>query len=127
MSELELRPLELEELKTRSSLGEECITVCFEGSADLEVREALQDLLDRLHAEAVRLHTRRVVVDFVKLEFMNSSCFKTFLGWINCVQALEPANQYRVSFIPNERLHWQKRSLHAMRCFAVNLISIDPR
>ena len=64
------------------------------------------------------------VIDLRDLEFMNSSCFKSFVSWITDIQELEPAQQYKVRFLSNSKLHWQKRSLHSLRCFAVELITV---
>ena len=37
---------------------------------------------------------------------------------------LPPERHYKVQFLSNPRLHWQKRSLHSLRCFAVELIAV---
>ncbi len=57
---------------------------------------------------------------------MNSSCFKSFVTWIGEVQDLQPDKQYRIHFRSNPEMLWQRRSLHALRCFAVDLITIEP-
>ena len=94
------------------------------GNADYAALDALEMLLTRAHAEATRLKITEMVVDLRQLEFMNSSCFKCFLSWITDVQELEPERQYKVKFLSNPQLHWQKRSLHSLRCFAVELITV---
>jgi hypothetical protein len=101
------------------------ITATLEGNADVAAMDALDMLLDRLHAEAMRLAISETVIDLRHLEFMNSSCFKSFVTWISGIQDLEPPKQYRIKFLSNPQMHWQKRSLHALRCFAVQLISVE--
>ncbi len=101
------------------------ITVRFKGNADLRARQTLETVLTTLHREAKRLLVRAVVIDFDKLEFMNSSCFKNFVAWINRVQEMEQRSRYSIKFISNPSLHWQKRSLTALQCFAVDLVEID--
>jgi hypothetical protein len=64
------------------------------------------------------------VVDFRAFDFMNSSCFKAFVTWIGLVQELE-SGQYKIRFLSDEGKHWQRRSLDALRCFAVDLIQIE--
>ncbi len=101
------------------------ILVRCRGNADLRAREPLESLLGRVDAEARRLRVAEVEVDLRDLEFMNSSCFKSFVSWIGRVQDLEPEMQYRIRFVSNPSMHWQQRSLHALRCFAVELVSIE--
>jgi hypothetical protein len=88
-------------------------------------KEGLDGLLPRVHEEALRRSAAEVVVDFRKLEFMNSSCFKSFVTWISEVQELAPEKQYRLRLLSSPEMHWQRRSLHALRCFAVDLISVE--
>lgn len=100
------------------------LTSRLKGNADYAALDALEMLLTRSHSEATRLGVKEMVVDLRSLEFMNSSCFKCFLSWITDVQELEPDRQYKVKFLSNPQLHWQKRSLHSLRCFAVELITV---
>lgn len=102
----------------------QAMTAWLKGNADYSALDALEMLLARTHSEATRLKVQEIVVDLKQLEFMNSSCFKCFLSWISDIQELEPERQYKVKFLSNPRLHWQKRSLHSLRCFAVELISV---
>jgi hypothetical protein len=95
------------------------------GNADYAALDALEMLLNRLHAESKQRAVADVVVDLRELEFMNSSCFKSFVSWITDIQELDEGKRYKVKFISNPKLHWQKRSLHSLRCLAVELISVD--
>lgn len=100
------------------------LTAWLKGNADYAALDALEMLLTRAHSEATRLKVSEMIVDLRQLEFMNSSCFKCFLSWITDIQELEPERQYKVKFLSNPQLHWQKRSLHSLRCFAVELITV---
>jgi len=100
------------------------ITAWLKGNADYAALDAVEMLLTRAHAEATRLGANEMVIDLRQLEFMNSSCFKCFLSWITDIQELATDQQYRVKFLSNPKLHWQKRSLHSLRCFAVELITV---
>jgi hypothetical protein len=100
------------------------IQTWLKGNADYAAVDAIEMLLTRTHAEAHRLGVSEVVVDLRQLEFMNSSCFKSFVSWINDVQQLPEDQRYKVRFRSNPKLHWQKRSLHTLRCFAVELITV---
>jgi len=41
------------------------------------------------------------------------------------VQELPADKQYRIHFVSNPSMHWQRRSLAALSCFAVNLVTIE--
>ena len=82
-------------------------------------------LLRRLHTRCVGESVREVAVDLRGLEFMDSSCFKTFVTWVSSVRDLPPGGQYKIVFFSDPKRHWQARSLGALACFAVDLISIQ--
>jgi hypothetical protein len=73
----------------------------------------------------LRLQVREVAIDLHQLEFMNSSCFKNVVSWLNRVQELPTTAQYYVRFLSNPALLWQRRSLHALQCFANELVRIE--
>lgn len=101
------------------------VTLRFKGNADMTAIQPLDDYLTALHVEARARGLTSVVVDFRELEFMNSSCFKCFVTWLGIVQDLAPAHQYKIVFASNRELHWQRRSLNALRCFAMSVVSIE--
>jgi hypothetical protein len=113
------------DLSASARLEGQAIRLSLAGNADLRAVPALELLLPQLHSEAQRLRVSEVVVDLLRLEFMNSSCFKAFVTWLSRVQESEPARQYRIRFQSDPGRHWQKRSLTALSCFAVDLVHIE--
>ncbi len=101
-----------------SSVEGDKLRVHFLGNADMAAKDALADLLPRVHAEAQRLGVEEVVVDFTWLEFMTSSCFRSFVTWVSDVQDLPPERQYHIRLVSNAGMLWQRRSLRALKCFA---------
>jgi hypothetical protein len=95
------------------------------GTADLRVTETIEKMLSAVHQQATSSHFAEVKVDLRNLEFMNSSCFKSFVTWISQVQDLAETLQYRIHFLSNPAILWQRRSLNALSCFAAHLITID--
>jgi hypothetical protein len=95
------------------------------GTADIEMLPELGPLLTDLHSGLCRANAREVTVDFRGLGFMNSSCFKCFITWIASIAKLEPERRYRVRFLTNPKLPWQRRSLEAMRAFAPALVRVE--
>jgi hypothetical protein len=105
-------------LEIVTSAGEAGVVVLtLKGNADALSLTALNAAVERMHALALEGHARRAVVDLRNLEFMNSSCFKTFVTWLGKIRALAAAEQYRVEFQSDPRWHWQRRSLAALSAF----------
>lgn len=100
------------------------ISALLKGNADYAALDAVETLLTRLHVEAQRLAISETVVDLRQLEFMNSSCFRNFIGWITDIQELSAERRYKIRFLSNPKLHWQRRSIQSLRAFAVDLISV---
>jgi hypothetical protein len=107
--------------------GEQTFTLHFRGNADMSSIEPLDDYLRAVHAEAAAHAVSSVIVDFRALEFMNSSCFKCFVEWLGKVQDLPADKRYKVVFDSNREMHWQRRSLNALRSFAMDVVSIEAR
>ncbi len=99
--------------------------VCLVGDANMNAVEELGRSLAEVHGRAVRAGVSEVVVDLRQLEFMNSACFKKIVTWITRVEEVEAAARYRIRFLSNTKIHWQRRSLHALHMFAIDLVSVD--
>jgi hypothetical protein len=105
--------------------GQGPVVVEVRGTADIPARESLDRFITQLHAETVRAGKKEVVIDFMRLEFMNSSCMKSLVTWITGVQELPAPSQYRICFRSNREILWQRRSLQALKCFADALVRIE--
>lgn len=108
-----------------ASLEDAVLQVRFSGTADLESKDELEAVVSQVHVEACRLGVSKVQVNFRGLEFMNSSCFKVFVSWLAKVQELPEDRHYRIHFLSDPNFHWQRRSLAALSCFAVDLVAIE--
>ncbi len=95
------------------------------GTADVRAVEPLAKLMPQLHDAAVGAGATEVLVDLLTLEFMNSSCFKAMVTWIAQLRDVAPAQQYHVRFLSNPAMHWQRRSLQALSCFATDLVKVE--
>jgi anti-anti-sigma factor len=114
-----------DQLTIEGRAADGAINVRIAGTADTAVRAQLDDYVRRLHTEAVRLRVPAVVVDLRELEFMNSSCLKVFVVWLAQLRDLEPSSYYKVRIRSNPELLWQRRSLAALSCFAIDLVTIE--
>ena len=122
----ELIAVSVTEFSGKAVRDDAAIAVALTGSADNpSAHDAVGKLLDIVHDDAKRETPSEVAVDLRSLEFMNSSCFKCFVTWISNIQTLDEDRQYKVRFVANPEMHWQRRSLDALRCFAIELITVD--
>jgi hypothetical protein len=121
--QLRLEAIDAPGLSCSPTFGDAKLTVSFTGTGDVAAIELLGDFLKRLHLEADRLLVTEVTCDFRKLSFMNSSCFKAFVVWIDTVK--NSARSYRIRFLTDPGMHWQRRSLEALRRLASNVVSVE--
>ena len=101
------------------------IQVSMPGTADLTIKTQLDQFLRGVHTEAQRCLAEEVTVDVRQLEFMNSSCLKSFVWWISTVQEQSGNGKYRIVFVSSPSVYWQRRSLNALACLANEIISIQ--
>ena len=101
------------------------IQVSVTGTADLLVSAQLEELLRNVHGEAQRCQAEEVTVDVRQLEFMNSSCLKAFVRWICAVQEQAAPGRYRIIFLSNPSVGWQRRSLNALASLADEVVSVQ--
>jgi hypothetical protein len=101
------------------------VTVRFEGTADSTIRPRLETMLGDIHRDALRERTTEVNVDLTKLEFMCSSCLRSFVGWITTIQEMESHGRYTVRFVSSRELLWQKRSLQALSAYAGDIVRVQ--
>jgi hypothetical protein len=124
MSEsLELEAVDISAFGCSPHLEDGQLTVSFSGTGDVAAIELLASYLKRVHAEAERLQLSEVICDFRRLSFMNSSCFKAFVVWIDTVK--NAARAYRIRFLTDPEMHWQRRSLEALRRLATDVVSVE--
>ena len=124
MNEIALPVQQAAELRARLIHEESALVAKLSGTADLRVTDSVEAILGRVHQTALELSISEVQMDLRELEFMNSSCFKSFVSWISEVSDLT-AGQYRIRFLSNPSILWQRRSLHALSCFAAELVTIE--
>jgi hypothetical protein len=121
---LGLAPLVQTGFSLAPNLSDSALVIKFAGNGDMAAVAALAAYLKLVHKEAMRLQAHEVCFDIRELYFMNSSCFKSFVSWIDIVARLEPEG-YRIKFLANPQQHWQRRSLEALRRMADRVVSIE--
>ena len=108
MQNVALAPLVQEGFSVDARLENGELIVRFTGNGDMAAVAALGLYLKQAHSEALELLVARVSCDFSELYFVNSSCLKAFVTWIDTVGQMQPA-PYEIRFLTNPNLHWQRR------------------
>lgn len=111
---------------TRTDVRARPLTVKLVGNADNEAHPLLSAFMIELHELAVRARVGCVEIDFRDLYFMNSPCLRQLVAWITDVADLGAADRYRIRFVTNPNLPWQRRSLGSLKHLAEALVDIDP-
>ncbi|MGE0396645.1 MAG: hypothetical protein AB7T06_08015 [Kofleriaceae bacterium] len=109
----------------RSEIGTNCIRARFSGNADIDAIAPLRELMGRIHAEMVRTCSREIEIDLRDLEFMNAACMKLFVNWVADILESPEEQRYRLRFVSNPEVRWQRRSLMALQCFTTDVVVLD--
>jgi hypothetical protein len=123
MSALRLTTVGGEGFQVTPTLVDFNLRLVFTGSGDMNATALVHEYLKLVHEEALRIGLSQVSCDFKQLTFMNSSCFKSFVVWIDTVKNSEV--RYQIAFLTNPNMPWQRRSLEALRRLAANLVTIE--
>jgi hypothetical protein len=108
-----------------SEIGTNAIRARFSGNADIDAIAPLRDLMARMHAELVRVAAREIEIDLRDLEFMNAACMKLFVNWVSDILEAPEEQRYRLRFVSNPEVRWQRRSLMALQCFTTDVVVLD--
>lgn len=124
---IDIPKIDANDLRAAPNYVDGQLTLAFAGSADSRSQNAIEAMLSKAHAEALRLGIEEVAVDFRECDFVNSSCFKAFIVWLEKIQELDEKQQYRLRFYSDDTKAWQRRSLQALSCFAIELVHIESK
>lgn len=100
------------------------VEVVMTGNADFNVKKELDRFLRELHAAATGASIGHVRLDLKKLAFMDSSCLKVLAWWVNSLTQAR-GQTYRLTFVSDPKMQWQRRSLQALACLGGEMVSIE--
>ncbi len=124
---IDIPKIDANDLRASPSFLDGQLSLAFAGSADSRSQTAIEAMLAKVHSEALRLGLPEVAIDFRDCDFVNSSCFKAFVVWLEQIQELDADQQYRLRFYSDDTKAWQRRSLQALSCFAIELVHIESK
>ena len=118
-------PLKSDALSANANLRIRQLELTLHGTADMRATEPLREWMAAVHQHALENRVKEVCVDFSALEFMNSSCFKTFVSWVVGLGKLSDETRYRITFKPDHASHWQRRSLQSLVALSEGNVSVQ--
>ena len=122
---MSVTPIEGAEFKAGTQREEARLRVSLSGHADVGAKGPLDGFVAEVDREASIGPVTEVVVDLRQLAFMNSSCLKTLVTWLNNVRQRPASGQYLIRFLQDRTAYWQERSLAALKAFAPAIVEVE--
>ncbi len=122
MDALQIVDVKDRDFATKTEHDGESITVHMRGNWDMKAVTPLDEFTRSLQAQAQQLKVQHVNVHMSEVEFINSSCLKSFARWLGSLSKPGP-DGYSVIFHTDSP--WQRRSLEALRALAADKVSIQ--
>ena len=117
--------IDVNEFKAASEREDERLCVRLRGHADVAAKPVLDGFVAEVDRQASADWVEEVVVDLRRLDFMNSSCLKTLVTWLNNVRQRPADEQYPIRFLRDQNAYWQERSLDALKAFAPGIVKVE--
>ena len=101
------------------------LNVKFSGEIDMEDPGIILDpLFDRIHTGADEQGFKEIVVDFIELNFLNSSGIKALAKWVMKLSDLSEDKRYKIKINHNKDITWQVTSLPTLTYLVVGAVEI---
>lgn len=122
MEALQIVDVKDREFSTKTEHEGSLLTVHMRGNWDMKAVSPLDEFTRSVQAQAKLLKVDRVVFHLGEVEFMNSSCLKSFARWAG---VLGKGNDEPYSLTFRTEAPWQRRSLDALRVLAGGKVTIE--
>jgi hypothetical protein len=120
---LQIADVKERDFSTTTQHDGSAITVHMRGNWDMKAVGPLNEFTRNLQAQVQRLKVAQVIVHVAEVEFINSSCLKSFARWLGALGRAKE-DRYSVTFCTN--VAWQRRSLEALKTLAADKVTILP-
>lgn len=90
------------------------VHVALSGSANIETRQCLRQLLADVHAAAKAWGATEAVLWLRQTRFLNSSCISAILGWMNAIESEHAEERYAVRVVWDPQMGWERRTMAAI-------------
>jgi PAS domain S-box-containing protein len=123
VADLHLEAIGVGRLAISSRHDGRILSMRLSGTAESNDVEALEAVLNTLHAFARIKSCKIVELDLRPLKFMSSSCYKHLVTWLSRAAALPKGTGYRVRFVGDAAVRWQRSGVTALVAFTPDLLS----
>ena len=121
---LGIAPMAVEAFSITPEIEDARLVLRLTGNGDMAAAQPLDRYLKQVHREALRVPVSEVAVNLRELYFMNSSCLKAFVTWIDML-AGGLDQPYRIRFVGSSKLGWQKRTLDALQRLGPAVVNLE--
>ncbi|GAC1352653.1 MAG: hypothetical protein NVS3B20_15020 [Polyangiales bacterium] len=122
---VDIAAIDTKDFEARASLRAMSLTLTLRGTADARVNALFEKFIEETQLEAARHAIPTVIVDFRKMEFMNSSIIRCFVTWLDRLHELPRANQCQIVLVSAAEQYWILRSLRALACFGHGFVRLS--
>ena len=125
MNKLNLDDIVQDKVKINIADSAAGLTIKFNGEIDMEDPGIILDpLFDKVHSGAGEKGFSEIIVDFVGLNFLNSSGIKALAKWVMRLSDLPEDNRYKIKINYNKDITWQVTSLPTLTYLVVGAVEI---
>src|SRR5687768_16660479 len=86
--------------------------------------QVLQPHLKKVHESALADGVESLTVDLTKLTFVNSSSMRLFVDWTVWLKDQPAEKRYRLVFVTDGAVAWQRKSFPVIRSLAPDIVEI---
>jgi hypothetical protein len=120
-----LEPFERDGVRIAPALAGAALVVAMSGTVEMrDPGAALNPYWDEVDDLAVRLGVARVEVDMSAVSYMNSSGLTTLVRWITKVRDRAGGNGYRMTFLFDEGVTWQRTNVPVLAKLAPDSVAL---
>ncbi len=88
--------------------------------------EALLPSIRAIHDAALGDELTELTVDVRLLTFVNSSAIRSFIDWSTWLRNLDESKRYRLRFVTDKSITWQRTSFLALKSLVPSIIEVQP-
>jgi hypothetical protein len=99
-------------------------TVMSGNITSLEPSARVQPFLKSVHTAALADKLTELLVDVRQLAFVNSSAIRLFIDWATWLQTAPTGERYKLVFITDKSITWQRTSFVAIKSLAGTVVEV---
>lgn len=129
MNNLLIDPLKSENLTAEAlRIDEDTAALNLNGAIDMrDTSEVVLPYLIKLHEKIISLGIKKLRLDLVELNYVNSNGIKSLINWIMKLNDLTADNEYKIIIISNSEVAWQESTLPVLQKLFPTTLAIEKK